>query len=433
MIEKFFRVKKKESSTKTDPLFHGPRIALTSRAAGLSLLPTPEIRNQKAQAHRDEGMLLSWLLSRLAVNGFRYRYLKMTGGASKPEALSLEITRRCLAHCIMCNIWKTPPDLPELKVSEWTKVLSSPILTQLKELDITGGEPFLRRDLLELLEGICGLKGSHYQALRSVAITTNGFLPLKIMEVVREAVPRMKEKNIDLVIACGLDALGELHDKIRNFEGGWRKLEESIQGLLEIRGTHKNLVVGLKTTILPDNVDRLEDIAEYAEEKGLFLIISPYILTDNRFDNFDRQERLQFHPGDIQKMIRFYEGGRFQWDYHRQAIIRFLKDGIMIKPCSAGFNYFYVRSTGDVFPCPIINLKLGNFVENSFENLIRSSTAKYFRKKIGKFPECRSCTEPGLERYSLAFEGLKYLSYCLKKGKRDFLRLHSHMGIDKYF
>jgi len=378
-------------------------------------------------------MPLSWLRLRLAVNGLRYRYLRKTGGVSKPEALSLEITRRCLAHCIMCNIWKTPPDLPELPLAEWMKVLSSPIFTNLRELDITGGEPFLRRDLLGLLEGICGLKGSHCQALRSVAITTNGFLPLKIVEVIREAAPMMKERNIDLVIACALDALGELHDEIRNFAGGWRRLQESIQGLLEIRDAHKNLVVGLKTTILPNNVDQLEDIAAYAEGKGLFLIISPFILTDNRFDNLDCKEVLQFHPGDIQKMIRFYEGGRFQWDYHRQAMIRFLKGGMMIKPCSAGFNYFFIRSTGDVFPCSIKNLILGNLRENSFETLIRSPAAKYFRKGAGRFPECRSCTEPGLERYSLPFEGFTYLSYSFKSGKENFLQLHHHMGLDKYF
>ncbi len=378
-------------------------------------------------------MLLSWLLLRLAVNGLRYRYLRKTGGGSKPEALSLEITRRCLAHCVMCSIWKTPPDLPELPLAEWMKVLSSPICTTLKELDITGGEPFLRSDLLGLLEGICGLKGSHYRALRSVAITTNGFLPRKIVEVIQEAAPMMKEENIDLVIACGLDALGELHDKIRNFEGGWRKLQESIQGLLEIRDTHKNLVVGLKTTILPNNVDQLKDIAEYAEEKGLFLIISPHILTDNRFDNLARKEHLQFHPGDIQKMIRFYAGGQCQWDYHGQAMIRFLKNGVMNKLCSAGFNYFFIRSAGDVYPCPIINLKLGNLGDNSFENLIRSPMAIYFRKRVGKFPECRSCTEPGLERYSLTFEGFAYLSYYIKKGKRNFLQLYHHMGLHKYF
>jgi MoaA/NifB/PqqE/SkfB family radical SAM enzyme len=105
----------------------------------------------------------------------------------------------------------------------------------------------------------------------------------------------------------------------------------------------------------------------------------------------------------------------------------------MIKPCSAGFNYFFIRSTGDVFPCSIKNLILGNLRENSFETLIRSPVAKYFRKRAGRFPECRSCTEPGLERYSLPFEGFTYLSYSFKSGRENFLQLHHHMGLDKYF
>lgn len=374
-----------------------------------------------------------WLRLRLAFNGLRYRYLRRTGGVLKPEALSLEITRRCLARCIMCNIWKTPPDLPELPVADWMKTLSSPVFTNLRELDITGGEPFLRKDLAELLEGISGLKDNHCPALRSVAITTNAFLPDKILKVMRETAPLMEERNIDLVVACALDALGERHDEIRNFAGGWRRLQESIQGLLEIRDAHKNFVVGLKTTILPHNVDQLDDIAAYAERRGLFLIISPCIVTDNRFDNLDRKEALRFHPEDIRKMVRFYEGGRLQWDYHRQVMIRFLKSGVMVKPCSAGFNCFFIRSTGDVFPCSIKKIALGNLKEQSFETLIHSPMAKYFRRRAGKFPECRSCTEPGLERYSLPCEGFTYLSYSFKIGKRRFLQFHRHMGLDKYF
>jgi MoaA/NifB/PqqE/SkfB family radical SAM enzyme len=144
------------------------------------------------------------------------------------------------------------------------------------------------------------------------------------------------------------------------------------------------------------------------------LIISPYIVTDNRFDNLDRKEALQFQPGDIQKMMRFYEGGRLQWDYHRQAMVRFLKSGVMVKPCTAGFNCFFIRSTGDVFPCSIKKLALGNLREDSFETLIRSPAAKYFRRRAGTLPECQSCTEPGLERYSLPFEGFTYLSYSFK-------------------
>jgi hypothetical protein len=65
--------------------------------------------------------------------------------------------------------------------------------------------------------------------------------------------------------------------------------------------------------------------------------------------------------------------------------------------------------------------------------LFYSKTADRLRKKIGKMSQCRECTEPGLERYSLPYEGLHYLRLLLKMGRKDFFQLHAHMGLDKYF
>jgi hypothetical protein len=115
-------------------------------------------------------------LGRIAWRGLRFRYLKLTGAAARPQALSLELTRRCIARCLMCNIWQAPRDLPELSAGEWLDVLASPMLGDLRELDVTGGEPFLRPDLVELFEGICRLKPDRFPHLSSIAVTTNGFL-----------------------------------------------------------------------------------------------------------------------------------------------------------------------------------------------------------------------------------------------------------------
>jgi hypothetical protein len=62
-----------------------------------------------------------------------------------------------------------------------------------------------------------------------------------------------------------------------------------------------------------------------------------------------------------------------------------------------------------------------------------SSEASRLRRGIGGFDACRRCTEPGLERYSLPYEGLAYLSLLRDLGVRRFLRLHEHMGLGKYF
>jgi MoaA/NifB/PqqE/SkfB family radical SAM enzyme len=132
-------------------------------------------------------------------------------------------------------------------------------------------------------------------------------------------------------------------------------------------------------------------------------------------------------------MIKFYELDQFHWDFHRQRLVDYLRTGVMKKPCTAGFDYFFVRSNGEVFPCPLIKIKLGNFKETKIEELFFSKEASRFRKQVGKYTECRTCTEPGLERYALPSEGLAYLSLMLKMGKKDFLEFHKHMGLDKYF
>jgi organic radical activating enzyme len=100
------------------------------------------------------------LAEQLIANGIRFRYLRRFGRVIKPQAVSLEITHRCIARCIMCNIWRIPKNTPALSVDEWLSLLSKDLFTELVELDITGGEPFLRKDLADLLTGVCKLNSS---------------------------------------------------------------------------------------------------------------------------------------------------------------------------------------------------------------------------------------------------------------------------------
>jgi sulfatase maturation enzyme AslB (radical SAM superfamily) len=244
---------------------------------------------------------------------------------------------------------------------------------------------------------------------------------------------RLAPKGIHLVMALAMDGVGEIHDKIRNYKDAWTKVNETIQGLKSIRRMRQNLVIGLKTTVLPSNIDQLESISAYAAENELFTIISPCIITENRYRNIDRKDDLAFSENEIEEMVRFYKSSHFQWDFHRSHLVNYLKTGLMKKPCSAGFNYFFIRSNGEVYPCPLIKVKLGNIQEAGIEVLFFSKTASSFRRQVGKHPECRTCTEPGLERYALPFEGFTYLSLMMRMGRRNFLELHHHMGLDKYF
>jgi MoaA/NifB/PqqE/SkfB family radical SAM enzyme len=370
---------------------------------------------------------------RRAGRAIRFRLLKATGRGARPEALSIEVTRRCIARCVMCNIWQTPADQRELSVREWLELLKSPSLSGLRELDVTGGEPFLRDDLRELFRGVIALKRTHLPRLRTIAVTTNGFLTERVLGLVRDLVAPLERAGMTMVFACGLDGVGPVHDRIRNVPGGWQRLDATIDGLARLRDGHPCLVLGIKTTVTRHNVGELEAIARYADQRGLFTIVSPFILTGNRYANLDLAEELSLSPTDRAELKAFYRSGRLRWSSYGAELLRFLETGRMAKPCSAGFNYFFVRSGGELFPCPIIDQPLGDVTRTPLAELIASPTAASFRRRVNRFPECAACTEPGLERYALPCEGLHYLKLRIALGRERFNTLHEHLGLDKYF
>ena len=229
-----------------------------------------------------------------------------------------------------------------------------------------------------------------------------------------------------------MDAIGELHDKIRNYKDAWAKVNKTIEGLKTLRNRFPNLIIGLKTTILPINIGEQGKIAAYADQHGLFTIISPCIITNVRYLNPDLETGLSFNEKEKEEIISFYRSNRFQWSYHAEALIKYFRTGVIRKPCTCGFNYFFVRSNGQLFLCPLVDSSPGNILEASAKELVFSKTASDIRRNIGRYPECKRCTEPGLERYALPLEGFSYLSMLFKMGWKNFLQLHYHMGLDKY-
>lgn len=369
---------------------------------------------------------------KLFLNGIRYRYKKITGRPGKPLALSLEITHKCIARCIMCNIWRIPVNEPELSTDDWLRFLSDDFLSDVRELDITGGEPFILDDIDYLFKGISGLKSRNLKKLQSVAVTTNAFLTDRVLEKTEKILKQFKKAGIELVMVCAMDAIGDIHEQIRNVKEAWQKVNSTINGLLLLRDKYPNLILGLKTTILPINIGELENISQYAEERGLFTIISPFIITSARYLNQDIKKDLSFSNDDRVKMVRFFKGSRFKWSFHADSLAKFFKTGAIKKPCSCGFNYFFIRSSGEVFLCPLINISAGNINNQPIKELFSSYDANNIRKKLMKYPECRGCTEPGLERYALPYEGFTYLRLLLKYDSKDFIELHNHLGLKKY-
>jgi len=369
----------------------------------------------------------------LFANGMRYRLHKVLRRPGTIQALSLEVTHRCICRCIMCNIWKIPHQVEERPMSAWADLLTDPSFKSLVELDITGGEPFLKTDLICLFETISALGRTHLPRLKSIAITTNAILTQQVLETTKAILATLDGTGIQLVLACAMDAVGDRHDRIRGYTGAFEKMQTTLAGLMALREAHPNLILGIKTTILPANVDQLPQIDAFARSRGLFSIISPRIITGGRYLNQDRRADLAFTPHQIDQMIRFFSRDDLQWRHHAKALKDYLQSGVTRRRCSCGFNYAFIRSTGAVHLCPLLPQSVGSIAQDRFSGVWRSAAARELRGHIGRSPACRQCTEPGLERYALIHEGWTYLGILLRMGGRRFEQFHAHMGLNHYY
>ena len=98
----------------------------------------------------------------------------MENKISKPTDASIILTYRCPMQCKMCNIWKNPTDKhKELQAEELR------ILPQLKFINLTGGEPFVREDLEEIVD-VC------YTKTKRIVISTSGWFEDRVIALAKK-------------------------------------------------------------------------------------------------------------------------------------------------------------------------------------------------------------------------------------------------------
>ena len=377
-------------------------------------------------------------VARLLGNALRFRYSKLKGAPLKPTVVSLSVTNRCNSHCTMCNIWKRVKDIPDIKSLELSEneiidLLSRPLFSELVEIDLTGGEPHLRDDLVDIALGTGRLKNSSLPDLRSIIITSNGLLPQKIISNYHRILEGLRDTNLDLISVASIDGIGETHDLIRGTRGAYELASKTISGLLELRKEYPNYFIGIKTTVLPDNVHALDAILDLALEKNLFHIISPVFFTETRFRNIDRREALRLGPDVHQELSQFYSRNEFNTGYFYSKLRSFLTAGRKQWSCTAFYNYLFIEFDGKVYPCELISEPIGDVRKQDLDDIWNSNPARYWRKSIGKLECCQKCIEPGAIRYSAYTEGLSYLKFLMKLGRYKFNETLYEEGFSKYF
>jgi MoaA/NifB/PqqE/SkfB family radical SAM enzyme len=387
-------------------------------------------------AHAPQSLPASLCLRLIAILAFRtlaHKFRLVLGLASLPRSLTITITRRCNSRCIMCNIWRLGQRQEELPLDAITRFLDNPRFARLVELDLTGGEPFLRQDLPELIRYVSHLQDRHLTNLKTVALASNGLLPEVVARVVEELLAGIEGK-FDLAMVCSLDGLGETHDRVRGIPGAYSKVRETIARLRQIKASRPNFWLGLKTTILPINWEQIPGLMQFAREQGLFHIVSPVLFTAERFRNLAARKTLDVLKTHAQALLELYSQANLRDYYYSYVVADTLKRGRRRVPCTAASDHFFIEGDGTVFPCPLLNVPLGRIQAHSLNDILESPGRQKIARKIGHLPSCSLCLEPGCIRFSQMSDSQSFLKFIQQEKPISRLRTAClNEGLGKYF
>ncbi len=168
------------------------------------------------------------------------RYLEYVRSVFRPkrlESVFLFITSTCNSLCRTCFYWDELNQGRDLSFEQLEKL--SRTAPPFHKLWISGGEPFLRKELAEIIELFYRTNG-----VRHVNLPTNGLLPQKVEQVTDQLLERCPELTIDLNFS--LDGLANTHDVIRgvpnNFQKTLATLEMASERWRGIRRLRRNVV-----------------------------------------------------------------------------------------------------------------------------------------------------------------------------------------------
>jgi len=169
-----------------------------------------------------------------------------------PINMTLYVTNYCNAKCDHCFYWEElNTGKPELSLEEMkriAKTLRHPVRT----LMLTGGEPYLRKDIADIIIAFHELNGT-----RRITTPTNGMNTDRILETAKKVLQECPKLHLHVQVS--IDGPEEMHDKFRRIPTCYKRATETLRQLLALRETTKQLEVSIMTTICTANYDLLPD------------------------------------------------------------------------------------------------------------------------------------------------------------------------------
>ncbi len=307
---------------------------------------------------------------------------KMAPTATKvmrsPRNLDIEITARCNLRCRYCYFFNNPAvEYRDLPADEWLKFFDELGSLGVMKLTLAGGEPFIREDLPELLEGIVRNR------MRFAFLSNGGLIDDKIAAFIAST------GRCEYVQVSVDGARAEIHDSCR----GQGSFDGAIRGIRTLQKHRINAAV--RVTIHRNNVHDLESIARFLLDElglpGFSTNSAGYLGTccvnadDLLLNMEERKEAMttllrlaKKYPNRISASAGPLEEGlawRRMEDARAQGKPAFPNRG-RLTACGCPRSKISVRADGTVVPCNMLNhIRLGRINHDSLAEVWQNSPA----------------------------------------------------------
>ncbi len=306
-----------------------------------------------------------------------------------PPFLVLFINSICNMKCDHCFYWRSLNQRDDLTVDEIVALSQS--LGRIENLNLSGGEPFLRKEFSQ----ICRQFIRHNQ-VRQIYVPTNAWYTDKTIKQISET---LEEPELELfAVELSLDGMAEFHDKFRVAPGSFERAMKTYDALVELQARDPRLRIHSISTATNVNVDEIRQLTTYLFER------CPKMEHHNlAIIRGDRKDPSLMLPdlGQYRELYDYVrrlwaprESGRYggivepmlQW-----AKLETIAKKTQVIPCSAGRMTAVVYANGDVSVCEL-HKPLGNLRQHSFWDLWSSTGAQKVRESVAA-KECHCTTE----------------------------------------
>lgn len=304
---------------------------------------------------------------------FLENYSMANNKIQQPTDASIILTYRCPMRCQMCNIWKNPTDVKqEIRPEELE------ILPRLKFINLTGGEPFIREDLEDVVR-VC------YTKTPRIVISTSGWFEDRVI--------RLAEKFPKIGIRISIEGLSQKNDELRGRAGGFDK---GLRTLLTLKDMGLK-DIGFGCTVSNHNSHDMLSLYRLSKSLGMEFATAAFHNSyyfhkdDNVITN--RDEVCHNFKQLIEWQLKENHPKSWFRAFFNMGLINYIEGGRRMLPCEAGMMNFFIDPYGDVYPCNGLEDRywkqsMGNIRQAStFAEIWESPQAEEVRAKVRRCPK----------------------------------------------